>query len=92
MTSCVGLLPNEGMVLLPDRRTNGWRDNIATCRKMFGFDAPGERVIVIMTAGSLPVTRITLAQLYDASDDPEAGPTPESASRGKGRAEGCACS
>jgi putative proteasome-type protease len=74
MTYCVGLLLNEGMVLLSDTRTNAGLDNISTYRKMFTFENPGERVIVIMTAGSLSVTQTTIAQLHDANDDPDATP------------------
>jgi putative proteasome-type protease len=74
MTYCVGLLLNEGMVLLSDTRTNAGLDNISTYRKMFTFEGPGERVIVIMTAGSLSVTQTTIAQLHDAIDDPDATP------------------
>jgi putative proteasome-type protease len=74
MTYCVGLLLNEGMVCLSDTRTNAGLDNISTYRKMFTFEEPGERVIVIMTAGSLSVTQTTLAQLREAIDDPEATP------------------
>jgi putative proteasome-type protease len=78
MTYCVGLLLNEGMVLLSDTRTNAGLDNISTYRKMFTFEEPGERVIVIMTAGSLSVTQTTIAQLREAIDDPEATPKPRS--------------
>ena len=74
MTYCVGLLLNEGIVCLSDTRTNAGLDNISTYRKMFAFEEPGERVIVIMTAGSLSVTQTTLAQLREAIDDPEATP------------------
>ncbi len=65
MTYCVGLLLKEGMVLLSDTRTNAGLDNIATYRKMFVFEEPGERVIAIMTAGSLSVTQTTLARLRE---------------------------
>jgi putative proteasome-type protease len=61
-------------VLLSDTRTNAGLDNISTYRKMFTFEDPGERVIVIMTAGSLSVTQTTLAQLREAIEDPEASP------------------
>ena len=74
MTYCVGLLLNEGMVLLSDTRTNAGLDNISTYRKMFTFEEPGERVIVIMTAGSLSVSQTTIAQLREAIDNPEATP------------------
>ncbi len=69
MTYCVGLLLKEGMVLLSDTRTNAGLDNIATYRKMFHFEQPGERVISIVTAGSLSVTQTTLARLREAIED-----------------------
>jgi putative proteasome-type protease len=72
MTYCVGLLLDEGMVLLSDTRTNAGLDNISTYRKMFVFEDPGERVIVIQTAGSLSVTQTTIARLRDAIEDPDA--------------------
>ena len=72
MTYCVGLLLNEGMVCLSDTRTNAGLDNISTYRKMFHFEDKGERVITIMTAGSLSITQTTLARLREAIEDPEA--------------------
>ncbi len=72
MTYCVGLLLNEGMVLLSDTRTNAGLDNIATYRKMFVFEKPGERCFVVMTAGSLSVTQTTISRLHDAMDDDNA--------------------
>lgn len=74
MTYCVGLLLNDGIVLLSDTRTNAGLDNIATYRKMFTFEVPGDRVICVMTAGSLSITQTTVAQLREAIEDPEAGP------------------
>lgn len=72
MTYCVGLKLNEGLVLLSDTRTNAGLDNISTYRKMFFFEEPGERAIVIMTAGSLSVTQTTIARLHEAINDPDA--------------------
>lgn len=66
MTYCVGLLLKAGMVLLSDTRTNAGLDNIATYRKMFVFEQPGERVIAILTAGSLSVTQTAIARLQEA--------------------------
>ncbi|WP_333831347.1 proteasome-type protease [Pararhodobacter sp.] len=66
MTYCVGLLLKAGMVLLSDTRTNAGVDNISVYRKMFLFEEPGERVIVILTAGSLSVTQTTIARLREA--------------------------
>ncbi|SDX43517.1 proteasome-type protease [Roseicitreum antarcticum] len=76
MTYCVGLLLNDGMVLLSDTRTNAGLDNIATYRKMFVFEEPGERIVTILTAGSLSVTQTTIARLQEAiSDNPGADGT-----------------
>jgi putative proteasome-type protease len=75
MTYCVGLLLQDGMVLLSDTRTNAGLDNISTYRKMFVFENQGERVIAIMTAGSLSITQTTIAHLRDAIDDPDADTT-----------------
>ena len=72
MTYCVGLLLDAGIVLLSDTRTNAGLDNIATYRKMFVFEEPGERVITILTAGSLSVTQTTMARLREIADDPNA--------------------
>lgn len=72
MTYCVGLKLNAGLVLLSDTRTNAGLDNIACYRKMFFFEEPGERVIAIMTAGSLSLTQTTLARLEDAIQDDSA--------------------
>jgi len=72
VTYCVGLLLNDGLVLLSDTRTNAGVDHISTYKKMYCFENPGERVIVILTAGSLSVTQTALARLQEAIDDPEA--------------------
>ena len=72
MTYCVGLLLDAGMVLLSDTRTNAGIDNISTYRKMFTFEEPGERVIAILTAGSLSVTQTALARLEEDVENPDA--------------------
>lgn len=69
MTYCVGLLLKAGMVLLSDTRTNAGLDNISVYRKMFLFEEPGERVIAILTAGSLSVTQTTIARLREATEN-----------------------
>ncbi|MEM9779793.1 MAG: peptidase [Pseudomonadota bacterium] len=76
MTYCVGLLLKEGMVFLSDTRTNAGVDNISTYRKLFLFEQPGERLIVIQTAGSLSVTQTVMAKLREAEDDPDTAKYP----------------
>lgn len=75
MTYCVGLLLKAGIVMLSDTRTNAGFDNIATYRKMFVYEQPGERVIAILTAGSLSVTQTTMARLRDANENPDSDET-----------------
>ncbi len=73
MTYCVGLLLDQGIVCLSDTRTNAGFDNIATYRKMFVFEEPGERVIVLMTSGNLSVSQTALAKLQAETEraDPD---------------------
>lgn len=75
MTYCVGLKLDAGLVLLSDTRTNAGLDNISCYRKMFFFEEPGERIITIMTAGSLSVTQTTIARLKEAIEDEMADET-----------------
>ena len=72
MTYCVGLSLDRGLVFMSDTRTNAGVDNFSVTRKMFTFEVPGERVIAIMTAGSLSVTQTTIARLDEAASDLEA--------------------
>lgn len=60
MTYCVGLMVNQGMVFLSDTRTNAGVDNISRYRKMFTWQVPGERALVLMTAGNLAVTQAVI--------------------------------
>jgi putative proteasome-type protease len=72
MTYCVGLLLDAGIVMLSDTRTNAGIDNVAVYRKMFVYETPGERAMVLMTSGNLSVTQTTLAKLDHAIEDDEA--------------------
>jgi putative proteasome-type protease len=63
MTYCVGLMLDRGMVLMSDTRTNAGVDNISTFRKMFSWEEPGERVLVLMTAGNLATTQSVVSIL-----------------------------
>lgn len=60
MTCCVGLKLDAGL------------DHISVYRKMFFFEKPGDRIIAIMTAGSLSLTQTTLARRHEAIANPEA--------------------
>ena len=70
MTYCVGLKLDEGIVLLSDTRTNAGIDDIATYKKMFVFEEPEERIIVVLTAGNLSITQTTMSQVIEAIEFP----------------------
>ncbi len=74
MTYCVGLLLDDGIVMLADTRTSAGMDNIACFKKLFVFEQPGERVIAMMTSGNLSVTQTVLARLQHEIERPEATP------------------
>jgi putative proteasome-type protease len=57
MTYCVGMQLDDGLVFLSDSRTNAGVDHISTFRKMTVFEHPGERLIVLLSAGNLAVTQ-----------------------------------
>jgi putative proteasome-type protease len=46
-----------GLVFLSDSRTNAGVDQVSTARKMNVFEIPGERMMVLMTAGNLSVSQ-----------------------------------
>ena len=57
MTYCVGILLDAGMVFLADSRTNAGVDQISTFRKISVFEQPGDRVMVLMSAGNLAISQ-----------------------------------
>ena len=57
MTYCVAMRLNSGLVFLSDSRTNAGVDHIGTFRKMSVFDNPGDRIMVMMTAGNLAISQ-----------------------------------
>jgi putative proteasome-type protease len=57
MTYCVAMRLNDGLVFLSDSRTNAGVDHIGTFRKMSVFETPGERVMVLLTAGNLSISQ-----------------------------------
>jgi putative proteasome-type protease len=57
MTYCVAMKLDTGLVFLADSRTNAGVDQISTFRKMTVFEHPGERLLVLMSAGNLAITQ-----------------------------------
>ncbi|HWH73042.1 MAG TPA: proteasome-type protease [Methylibium sp.] len=57
MTYCVGVRLNAGMVFLSDSRTNAGLDAISTFRKMIVYERPGDRFMVLLSAGNLSISQ-----------------------------------
>jgi putative proteasome-type protease len=69
MTYCLGIFLREGLVFASDSRTNAGVDNIATFRKMSIFEKPGDKVMVLMSAGNLATTQLVVNRLQRALED-----------------------
>jgi putative proteasome-type protease len=65
MTYCVGLKIDRGLVFMSDTRTNAGMDSISTFKKMHVWEEPGERVIVLMSAGNLATTQAVVSLLEE---------------------------
>ena len=72
MTYCVGMRLDAGLVFLADSRTNAGVDQISTFRKMTVFEHPGDRLLVLMSAGNLAITQAVRQILCErvAPDEP----------------------
>lgn len=73
MTYCVAIKLNAGLVFLSDSRTNAGLDNISTFRKMIVYEKPGDRFMVLLSAGNLSLSQsvreiLQIEQLKDAED------------------------
>ena len=72
MTYCVGIETDEGLVFAADTRTSASFDDVRVYRKMHVFEYPGDRVFVIMSAGNLATTQLTISRLMRDAEDPAA--------------------
>jgi len=57
MTYCVGIRLNAGLVFLSDSRTNAGLDQISIFRKMIVYEKPGDRFMVLLSAGNLSISQ-----------------------------------
>ncbi|MCK7551611.1 MULTISPECIES: proteasome-type protease [Marinobacter] len=72
MTYCVAMRLADGLVFASDSRTNAGFDQISTFRKMHVFEQPGERELVILSAGNLATSQsvISLLEKRAGSEEP----------------------
>ncbi len=73
MTYCVGILVREGLAMIADTRTNAGVDNIAVFRKLNIFDIPGDRAIVLGTAGNLATSQTVVSLLTEGFENRSTG-------------------
>jgi len=76
MTYCCGIKLNAGLVFLSDSRTNAGVDNISTFRKMIVYERPGDRFMVLLSAGNLSIAQsvreiLQVEQLKERAEDSE---------------------
>jgi putative proteasome-type protease len=70
MTYCVGIRLEEGLVFCSDSRTNAGPDRVSTYSKLHRFSLPGDRQLMLMTAGNLATSQAVVAQIErDLQDD-----------------------
>ncbi|MFZ0595035.1 MAG: hypothetical protein WAM39_31530 [Bryobacteraceae bacterium] len=68
MTYCLGIVTHEGLVMASDSRTNAGYDQVNICRKMHTFVQPHERVMVLLTSGSVSITQSVVTLLRGQFD------------------------
>jgi putative proteasome-type protease len=67
MTYCVGLLLDQGLVMAADTRTNAGVDNLGRFKKLHSWSKPGDRVLVLLTAGHLAITQAVVSLLSEGT-------------------------
>lgn len=73
MTYCLGILLDDGLVMASDSRTNAGVDQVSSFPKMRVWEKPGERIIVLLSAGNLAITQAVAAELEDRVRLPDGG-------------------
>jgi putative proteasome-type protease len=63
MTYCVGVLLKDGLVMGSDSRTHAAVDDFASFCKMTVVERPGDRVLVLLSSGSLAGTQAVISVL-----------------------------
>src|SRR4051812_2247059 len=75
MTYCVGIKLDAGLVFLSDSRTNAGLDQISTFRKMMVYERPGDRFMVMLSAGNLSISQ-SVRELLQVEQLPNPGGEP----------------
>ena len=65
MTYCLGMLLEQGLIMMADTRTNAGVDNFSSYRKLHAFSDGPDHQIFIATAGNLSVSQTVLSLLRE---------------------------
>lgn len=71
MTYCVGMQLDRGLIFMSDTRTNSGVDNVSVHPKMHTWNVPGDRSIVLLSAGNLATTQAVVSVLDERTKAPE---------------------
>jgi putative proteasome-type protease len=63
VTYCLAIKVREGLVFASDSRTNAGVDQVSVYSKMHVFGSPGDRALVVLTAGNLATTQAVLRRI-----------------------------
>lgn len=63
MTYCLAINTDDGLVFCSDSRTNAGFDNVSTYTKMHTFVWPGNRTLVLLSAGNLATTQAVIKRI-----------------------------
>jgi putative proteasome-type protease len=76
MTYCAAAIVEEGIVFASDSRTSAGIDQVSVYSKMNLFEAEGERILCLLSAGNLGTTQSVIALLHSRSRLPGGEPVP----------------
>lgn len=76
MTYCVGMMLDQGLMFMSDTRTNAGVDNVSVFRKTRIWHEPGERTLVLLSAGNLATTQSVIGRLDERNVAPNARSIP----------------
>ena len=65
MTYCLGMLLEDGLVLMADTRTNAGIDNFSLFRKLHALETGPEDQVFVCTAGNLSISQAVISLLQE---------------------------
>ncbi len=68
MSYGLGIKVDDGLIFAADNRTSAGIDQVSASRKMHVFERPGDRFMVLITAGNLSITQALVQRLNSDTD------------------------